>query len=245
TSVITGMLLMLAVAGLSVAFAQEPTATPLPVRLPSLTPTSTPRQAAQPSVQPTTATPGWAVEARSQDGGANIREYPSTDSSILTKVYPGQFFPVLSRYGKWLQIQYNGIDRGYAWVFEDVVKLSGPSNRAPIPTSKPDVIATPNPLVYGITLTANYLTLTPGAPETATAVQGSATGVFGPNTTTVTPGSGSPLPTFTDPPILVEATLPVRAGVAASQSGLPPIVPIIALAIIGLMGLLISGLRRL
>jgi hypothetical protein len=240
-------LLICLVWGLSGNFAHAQDApTPVPVQFSTQTPTSTPRQvAATPSITPT-AQPGWAVEARSKDAGANIREYPSVDSAILAKVFPGQFFPVLSRYGKWIQIQYEDSSHSYAWVFEDVVKISGVRNAALIPTSLPDVISTPNPLVYPVTLTAAFLTQTPGAPESATALQGSATGVFAPpNATSATLSAGSPLPTFTDPPIFVEATLPARASVAASQSGIPPIVPIIALAIVGLMGLAISALRRL
>jgi hypothetical protein len=105
-------------------------------------------------------------------------------------------------------------------------------------------VPTSNPAIDGITLTADFLTRTPGAPDTATALMGSATGIFTPGDTTATPGPQTPLPTFTDPPPLIEATLPALGSGITTETGVPPIVPIIGLALLGLGGLLISSLRR-
>ena len=243
--IIAGIGFILLMAGLSQVLAQGDQPTPLPISIPTLTPSSTPRTVIKPPTSTPTADVGWVVEARTQEGGANVRQSPSTDALIYKKVFPGQFFAVISRSDKWIQIQFPESDTGYAWVFEDVVKITGPRNPALIPTSKADALNTINPTVAGMTITAQYLTQTPGAPESATALQASATGVFGPSDSSPTAASGVILPTFTDPPPLVEATLPVRTAAVANQTGMPPIVPIIGLLVIGLVGLLISGLRRL
>jgi hypothetical protein len=74
-------------------------------------------------------------------------------------------------------------------------------------------------------------------------MQASATGVFTRAADDAGRQPGVPLPTFTYPPPFVEATLPSRSA-AVSRGGLPPIVPIIGLATLGLAGLFISSLRR-
>ena len=88
--------------------------------------------------------------------------------------------------------------------------------------------------------------MTPGGIESATALQLSATGVIAVNAngTAIAPTSGQPLPTFTFPPPLIEATLSPRINAVSAQGSIPPIVPIIGLSAVGLLGLLISGLRR-
>jgi hypothetical protein len=67
---------------------------------------------------------------------------------------------------------------------------------------------------------------------------------------------GAPLPTFTPPPELVQPALSPEPAAAAGdralattistalQGGIPPIVPILALAAVGLVGIVIGMLRR-
>ncbi len=222
--------------------------TPLPIVIPTLTPTVVKLVTPTLTPTPTGPAPGQGrAEAKDKSVGANVRAAPDLNSEILGKIFPGQFFAVMRRYNKWLQILYDKSPSGVGWVYEDIVNVTGVSP-AGIPTLDPSNIPTSNVATAAAQATANYLTATPGAPQTATALQASATGVF----TRVAPGddstgaalSGEPLPTFTFAPTLIEATLSPRPA-AASQGGLPPAIPIIILGGLGLLGLLISGLRRL
>lgn len=224
--------------------AQGPAPTPLPISIPSLTPTPVPQITSTPSRTPTIAQ--VRVEALSKDTGANLRASPSTDAEKLGTIYPGQFFVVTGRWLRWIQIQYDKSPTGLAWVYEEVVHITGGDPNL-IPTIQPNAVPSPNVATGAAQQTASFLTATPGAPQTATVLQSSATGVFtrvAVNGTEVRTHSG-PLPTFTFPASLIEATLPPRVSTTANQGGVPPIVPIIALGIVGLAGLLISGLRRL
>lgn len=224
--------------------AQGPTATPLPISIPTLTPTPVPQITNTPSRTPTLAQ--IRVEARSKDTGANIRASPSTDAEKLGTIYPGQFFVVTGRWARWIQIQYDKSPTGLGWVYEEVVNITGGDPNT-IPTIQPGAVPSPNVATGAAQQTASYLTATPGAPQTATVMQLSATGVFtrvAVNGTEVPTRVGT-LFTFTPPGNLIEATLPPRINTTANQGGIPPIVPIIGLGILGLAGLLISGLRRL
>ncbi|HLY27022.1 MAG TPA: SH3 domain-containing protein [Aggregatilineales bacterium] len=228
--------------------AQNPTATPVQIIIPTLTATPEPQVTTTPSRTPTQALPGLArVEAISKETGANLRAAPSTDAEKLGTIYPGQFYGVIGRYEKWLEIQYDKSPTGLAWVYQDIVNVTGLDPNA-IPTVAPNIVPSPNVSTSVAQQTAAVITLTPGGPEAATAAQASATGVFtrlpGSNVTDEPTLSG-PLPTFTFPAGYVEATLPVRTSLSTSQTGIPPIVPIIALGGVGLFGLFISALRRM
>lgn len=214
--------------------------TPLPAFVPSRTPTPILEFSPTPSRTPTVNIGTIRVEARIE---ANIRSAPNLEAQVLAKVKPGRTYPVRGRYEKWLQIEFNGSPTGLAWVFEEVVKVTG-GDRAAIPTIDLNAVPTANLETAAAQQTAEYLTQTPGAPETATALRASATGVFtrvAEQPQDVAPGA--PLPTFTYPPPVVEATLPARVA-QVSGGGLPPIVPIAGLGALGLAGLFVGALRR-
>ncbi len=234
-------------AGIEQATAQNPAGTPLPIVIPTLTATPIKAMTPTPSRTPTNmAASQGRVEAKDKTVGANVRASPNTSSEKLGTIVAGQFYAIVQRYENWIQIQYDKSPSGLGWVYKDIVNVTG-IDFAAIPTVPPEGIPSPNVATAAAQQTANYLTATPGAPETATALQGSATGIFTRVSGDVTAGPtrSEPLPTFTFPPPMVEATLPARGSVAASQSGVPPIVPIMVLAGLGLFGLLISALRRL
>jgi hypothetical protein len=222
-------------------------ATPLPIVIPTLTPTVLVQITITPSRTPTSGGPGQGrVEAKDKTTGANLRASPDISAEKLGTILPGQFYAIVGRSNKWIQIEYDKSPNGRAWVYEDIVNITG-IDPAAIPTVGLDAIPSPNVATAAAKETANYLTATPGAPETATALQASATGVFTRVAADVTEGPQrvGTLPTFTFPPPLVEATLPPRASTTTNQAGVPPIVPIMVLAGVGLFGLLIAGLRRL
>jgi hypothetical protein len=222
------------------AAAQDATITPLPIVIVSRTPTEVLNPTVTPSRTPTPDFTLIRVEARVE---ANVRTAPSLDAQILTRIIPGQFFAVTGRYARWLQIRFDRSPTGIAWVFEDVVNISG-GDPSTIPEVGFEAVPSPNVETAAAQQTADFITATPGAPESATAIQASATGVF--TRAAVAggiPAPGEPRPTFTYPPPFAEATLPARAA-AVSRGGMPPIVPIVGLAALGLAGLFISSLRR-
>src|SRR5258708_5241846 len=158
--------------------AQTPTATAVQIIIPTLTATTEPQVSATPSHTPTQALPGLArVEAISKETGANLRAAPSTDAEKLGTIYPGQFYGVIGRYEKWLEIQYDKSPTGLAWVYQDIVNVTGLDPNA-IPTVAPNIVPSPNVATGAAQQTALVITLTPGGPEAATAAQSSATGVF-------------------------------------------------------------------
>ncbi len=222
--------------------AQGLTPTPLSIVIPTRTPTAVSIISPTPSRTPTTGITTLRAEARDRQTGANLRSGPGTDTALLGKIFPGQFYAVVGRYGKWLQIQYEKAPGGLAWVYEDIVNLTG-GNPTLIPTIDLKSLPTADLSTVAIKLTSDAITATPGAPQTATALQRSATGIFTRVAANPVGTPGEPLPTFTYPPPVAEATLPARTS-ARNQGGIPPVVPIIGLAVLGMAGLFIASLRR-
>src|SRR5260221_57437 len=158
--------------------AKNATATGVLIVVPTLTATDVKKVTPTPSLTATDAAPGLAsIEAKSKDTGANLRAAPSTESEKLGTIFPGQFYGVIGRFGKWLEIQYNKSPTGLAWVYEDIVNVTG-LDPAAIATLSPNTVPSPNVATGAAQATLSILTTTPGGPETATALQASATGVF-------------------------------------------------------------------
>lgn len=228
--------------------------TAVPLLLPTQVLSPTPGAALSAPTPITTPVSGQVViEAVDATVGANVRGTPdvSNNDNLIGNIKVGNFYQVIGQYtnnyGKWYEILYvfPGGQPIPAWVYSGVVKSPGdPGAFKAVPVVNPKDVPTPDAALLAQS-TASFLTGTPGAPGSATALQGSATGIstLNPNgTATLTPGGV--LPTFTFPPPLVEATLAPRVSSSTGNGGLPPIVPIIGLFVIGLMGLLIGGLRR-
>ena len=221
--------------------------TPLPIVIPTRTATVVVQITITPSRTSTSGGPGQGrVEAKDKTTGANLRASPDISAEKLGTILPGQFYAIVARYNKWIQIEYDKSPNGLAWVYEDIVNITGIIPAA-IPTVVQGALPSPNVATAAAKETANFLTQTPGAPESATALQGSATGVFTRVASDATDGPErvGTLPTFTFPPPMAEATLPARGAATTTQSGVPPIVPIMVLAGVGLFGLLIAALRRM
>ncbi|MBO9309167.1 MAG: hypothetical protein J7551_05230 [Chloroflexi bacterium] len=214
--------------------------TAVPLFIPTVTPRLEATQTATPTRTPTVNMGLIRVEARIE---ANIRTAPSLDAQILAKALPGQFYAARGRYGEWIQIQFERAPRGLAWVYREVVRLSGGDFES-LPPVDPIAVPTPNLQTAAAQQTADFLTATPGAPQTATALQAQATGVFTLSAAPEALPTSAPLPTFTYPPPYAEATLPARTSAVVNGGGIPPIVLILALGALGLGGLLISSLRR-
>ncbi len=218
------------------------TATPLRVELPTASPTSAELETSTPTRTPTL--PGPAL-AEALEGETNVRAAPDIEAERLGQIVPGELYPVLGRAAGtlWLKIQYPGSPTGTAWVFEQVVELTG--NVDEIPELEVQAGPTIDAGAVAGTQTIEAIALTPGALATATAEAI----IFGaaldgsPLPPTETQG---PLPTYTFPPTLApQSTAASGTGIMTDTAGgLPPIVPILALAGLGSLGLLISLLRR-
>src|SRR5262249_40264488 len=140
-SLLRNYLFLLIVLGLALTYrrmaAQAPTATAVPVVMPTFTPTMIKQVQTTPTRTPTPVQVGLArVQARSQETGANVRALGTTDSTILGKIFRGQFYAVVGRHDKWLLIQYDKSPTALGWVYEDVVDVTG-MDSALIPTVDP------------------------------------------------------------------------------------------------------------
>jgi len=218
--------------------------TPIPILLPTLTPVPPEEMTATPTRTPTPVGPALVEALQS---GTNVRAGPDINAERLGGIEPGQFYAVLGRGEgtRWIKIQYPDSPDGTAWVYEEVVRLTGDVDNIPYIDVFTEPTIDANPVIA--TQTIEAMMRTPGALQTATALAFAAGTVAG----AALPPAGTPtiLPTFTYPPdvALLIQTTPV-AEMADSDplqgSGLPPIIPVIVLASVGSLGLLVGVLRR-
>src|SRR5688572_22277287 len=166
------------------ATAQSATATSVPLVIPTLTPTTEIILTPTITYTPTAMAPSLArVEAIDVEIGANVRSAPDLNAEKLGTIFPGKFYYVIGRWEEWLQIQFDKSSTGLAWVYRGVVNVSGLELEL-IPLIDVNAVPTPNLATGAAQQTAMYLTETPGAPQTATALQASSTGVFAPTGST-------------------------------------------------------------
>lgn len=213
---------------------------------PTFTPTATEQQGAFLEVKPEAA------------DGVNVRADADPEADILGLIRPGEQYVVTGRYYLWLRFRYDRSPTGQGWIFGDLVNLSGDTSLIPDLSIEPQ--ATTDATVVGATQTAEAITLTPGAPLTATANARLLLEPVSVDAVVAGAVNASGLPTFTPPPQLVAAATPQPDGVGEAgansagetlpigavtlPSSIPPILPIIILGAIGVLGLLIGSLRR-
>lgn len=214
---------------------------------PTFTPTATAQQAAFLEAKPEAA------------DGVNVRAEADPEADVLGLIRPGEQYVVTGRYYLWLRFRYDRSPNGQGWVFGDLVNLSGDTTLIPDLAAEPQ--ATTDATIVGATQTAEAITLTPGAPLTATADAQMLLEPVSINAAMSGAANVSGLPTFTPPPALAAATTPstntggvgedttmIEAGSAPiseiSLANLPRILPIVLLGGLGILGVLISMLRR-
>lgn len=244
-----------------------PTATPVQASLPTplpLVPANVPGATNVPVTRTPTPESAASLEAITE---ANVRSQPDPESDRLGTIRAGDSYTVIGRYYRWYQFQYNQSPSGTGWVFDELVKITGNVDRIPdlsLGTPTPDV----NALQANSTLVV--LTQTPGGVLTATAGVGalplpvessgsntSTTNNSSPNILAI--GSQTPLPTYTVPPNLgaispppAASGTPVNNATASTiqtsdfvvPSRIPPILPILILGGAGILGLIVSSLRK-
>jgi hypothetical protein len=225
--------------------------TPVQVVLPTISPTVFQETTATPTRTPTPAGPAL-VEAL--EGATNVRANPDISADRVGQIFPGETYPVLGQGagygGTWYRIQYADSPNGTAWVFAEVVTVTGDVDDIPEITISTEPTIDVGAVVG--TQTVEALALTPGALETATVDAFLFGGVVATDSgATVMPSpTRGPLPTFTYPP--ESAGVQVTAGTTNvvqqtldQGSGLPPVLPILALGALGGLGMLIGLLRRI
>lgn len=229
-------------------------ATPVAVELPSPLPFVVTPESQATSTQTRTPTPVGPVllEAISE---ANVRSEPDPESEQLGTIRTGDLYPIIGRYYRWLQFQYDQTRSG--WVFDELVKITGDESLV-------------RDLTVNVTPTAD--TASVNATETALAVlipsQGTLVLPVFPAQAESQLQVSTPLisgevllPTFTFPPNV----LLLPTGSSGEFEGLstpseneqadqlevtlapnvPPIAPILILGGVGIAGLVISAsLRR-
>lgn len=240
--------------------AQVASATPLRVVLPTSTMLATAGVVSSPTATYTPQAEGPVqLQAREEAGAVNIRANADPDSDRLGTIRHGDLYTVLGRYFRWLQIQFDSSPTGRGWVFEELVEIIGDPARIPdlneslLPTQDTSIIAATQTWEALEQLPGGFLTLTADARVIAAPSSGETSG--GAGSETGNSGSGV-LPTYTYPPnitpqaptgqIIIEGTAtPGDTRITISVSdGVAPIVPILILGGIGLLGLLVSVLRR-
>jgi hypothetical protein len=264
--------MMLCVLGLLIVRAQVgaeppqqtiPTATPVQVSLPTPLPILPTDPQGQSNATAITRTPtpegGALLEAITE---ANVRSQPDPESDRLGTIRSGDTYTVIGRYYRWYEFQYDQSPSGTGWVFDELVNVTGNTNRIPdltLGSPTPDINAQQS------SSTLVILTQTPGGILTATAGLGvlplpieSASANSNPSNVQI--GRQTPLPTFTIPPdlgaipapnqslngtLIPNPTVPTSTTLdIAIPSRIPPILPILVLGGVGLLGLIISSLRK-
>lgn len=234
------------------------TATPLQAIIATSTPPATGLAIATSTSTPT-PTPAGAIllQARESAGSVNVRAEPNPDSQRLGSISYGDTYPIIGRYFRWLQFQYDLSPTGRGWVFDELVDIIGDASQ--IQDINLLAEATLDTSLFDATLTFEAITQTPGGVLTATA---QSRVLIAPTripagAAETNPDGGEVLPTYTYPPgvslqppepggafITGDNTTAEAAPAAQMPSTIPPIAVVLGLGILGLAGLFISSLRR-
>jgi hypothetical protein len=146
----------------------------------------------------------------------NVRLGPGTDYDQVGVLNTGQEAPAIGRSpgGDWIMIRYPGVPGDVAWVYAPLVTILNLGSSV-LPIVEPPPTPTPR--------------ITPTIDPTLAAQFNLGAGL------------ATRLPTFTPAPPVPQSTI---EAVAARRAGIPPILPIAGLLIIGGFGLIVSILRR-
>jgi hypothetical protein len=206
--------------------------------------------ASETPVPTSTDDPTVMLEVKPDLETADVRGMPEPEGERLDPIKTGAHYPVTGRYYKWIQFRYDKSLSGFGWVFEDLVDITGSNT---IPDLDPYSTPTITPIGGNIEETRAAVTLTPGGVET---VDAQARLISIPTlAVTGTIENVGPLPTFTMPAELAPRDAPAAVEdsgantfeetlVRAATGQIPPIVPILVLAGLGLFGMIVSMWRR-
>lgn len=213
----------------------QATSTPVPAVL--LTPTPEGRNVVLPTntLAPTsTPLPAIRLQALASAGNVNVRALPSLEAEILGTIAQGVEYQVLRSFYRWYEFRTDISPNGRAWVFGDLVELTGDRSQIEI-IEDPSDISTPLEIEASSGDSAQVerdiaiSTIQAGSAQSVELVEITA------------------LPTFTSPaptPASISAQLEFEAAERPPWANIPPIAPIALLGGLGLLGLLISAIRR-
>ncbi|MEO8607653.1 MAG: SH3 domain-containing protein [Chloroflexota bacterium] len=237
-------------------------ATPASIILPSPLPLTTQQLSTSTATYTPTPVGPVLLEAITE---ANVRAEADPNAELLGTIRAGDVYPVIGRYYRWYQFQYDKSASGTGWVFDELVTITG--DKSKIVDLSDNALPTANGTFVAATDTQQAITQTPGGILTATAAsQIIPLPLESGNNTAIVPqtngsSGGNPvLPTFTYPPdvppvapdsalrantsTLVTPTLVPSSLIFSATEGLPPLAPILILGGLGLLGLVISSYRR-
>ncbi len=211
-----------------------------PVRASLVTPTPEGAQALAPTITPSftpTLLPAARLQALPSAGNVNVRALPDIESDLLGTIAHGALYPVLRNYYRWYELSFEFSPNGRAWVYGDLVTIEGdPAQIEAIDNL--DAVVAPGSLALIADENADRTGANPRTIEIATAGADAARAVEVIEATA--------LPTYT-PPATQPSFVHQLEVVEASEPrllDLPPLIPILTLAGLGLVGLLISLLRN-
>ena len=237
------------------------TSTPVRINIPSEVAPVVEEAVVTPTATWTPTPSAVLIEVKEGAGEVNVRAEADIESELLGTIRAGEFYPVLGRYFRWIQFQFDSAPSGRGWVFDELVNVIG--DESIIPDLSQGPLPTVDPIIDASTQTQAAITRTPGGILTITAesrilpVPGQVEdeGLVGEAPAgSFEDGVPNILPTFTYPPNIIAAAPTVVEPVQTITSPqsvpltvpdrLPPIFPILALGGAGLLGLVISALRR-
>lgn len=251
-----GWVLLCVVLQLPASAQERATSTPVRIRIPAGGAPAL-QQVASPTATRTPTPSIVMLEAKPEAGPVNVRADADIESDRLGTIQAGELYPVLGRRFRWLQIRFLPSPEGRAWVFEELVTVTGDENS--IPNLVPVVVNEPDTSLIDATLTQAVFTLTPGAVLTMTAsarilpLPGGEVSLA--DAAAGDDGASARLPTFTYPPDLRGPTATPgenpgsvsednQATPPVGPQRIPPALPIALLAAGGLLGLMLFSLRR-
>lgn len=203
--------------------------TPTRERRLQVTPTHTP----EPSPAPL---PAVRLRALDTAGNVNIRSLPSLEGEILGTIAGGVEYQVLRNYYRWYEFRYDLSPNGRGWVYGDLVEIVGDRSLIAV-IENPADIAIADPLQND----------TRGGADANEQRTIAISTLRADSNLSVELAAITVLPTFTAPaatPVSITDQLEFEATGRDSWTILPPIVPIAVLAGLGLIGFLVSVIRR-
>lgn len=187
------------------------------------------------TLSPTPA-PAVRLRALSTAGNINVRALPNLESEILGIIADSAEYQVLRNYFRWYEFRYDASPNGRGWVYGDLVEIVGDSSLIEVIDNAAE-IQRPGQ--------AENL-LSGGANDESERTISIAT-VQADSAQSVELAVITALPTFTRPaptPASINEQIQVEAGTRSPLPDIPPILPIAVSGGLGILGLLISAIRR-
>ena len=214
-------------------------ATATPVSAVLVAPTPEGLERSEPTLAPTlspTPLPATRLRALSSAGNINVRALPDLESEILGTIADDSEHQVLRNYFRWYELSYDLSPNGRAWVYGDLVEILGDRSL---------IIVIENP--DEIELVGQVQNLPGDGGEEAEARTIAISTIQADSAQSVELVAVTALPTFTRPaptPASFTNQLETEASRSTPWADFPPLLPIAVLGSLGVLGFLISALRR-